>query len=155
MIITINTEEIAKRMIEDGKWTIDHFADNETPTGWTNELVDLVPEYEGAVHKDVIDALESNALDRKGAKAEIVRRFIRNETHADNPLADSLEWFEKQTIITTRKAFELARKDRTVIQLFADGTDSQLEDLELEDEYFPDKTKSWPHIATIFVTERP
>lgn len=154
MIITIDTQDIANKILTEVGFSeedLKAFTDNDAPQGWSNALVDLVPHYETAVYKDVVNTLEEKAYDHKGAKAEIVKRFIKNEEN--HSLADSLEWFESQKIITTRKAFELAEKDIAVIQLFADGTDSQLDDLEAENEYFPDKSKSWPNIETIFVTE--
>lgn len=59
VIVTIDTEDIARRMLEDGSWTLEDFADGDAPMGWTNELVDLVPEYEDAVYRDVLRLLKS------------------------------------------------------------------------------------------------
>lgn len=152
MIITIDTKKIAEKLIENSGWELKDFGDNDAPSGWTNALVDLVPEYESAVFDEVINVLEDKAFDHKNAKAEVIRRFIKNEENCS--LADSIEWFEDCEIVTTRKAFQLAKADKSVIQLFADGTDTQLEDSELEHDYFPDKSKSWPEIETIFILER-
>lgn len=58
MIITIDTEEIARRLLEDGQWNDDDFEDGDAPMGWTNEIVDLIPEYEEAVYKDVLKLLK-------------------------------------------------------------------------------------------------
>lgn len=57
MIITIDTEAVAKEIVSLGRWTKEDFADNDAPMGWSNSLVDAVPEYEEAVYRDVVKML--------------------------------------------------------------------------------------------------
>lgn len=57
MIITIDTEAVAKDIISMGRWTKEDFADNDAPMGWSNSLVDAVPEYEEAVYQEVVKML--------------------------------------------------------------------------------------------------
>lgn len=88
-------------------------------------------------------------------KKEILSRLRRNwkQNGASKSERDSdREWVDNLRHITTEDAFRMARAG-TVIQIFEDGTDSQLDDLKTESEYYPDKTKNWPEIPTIFVVE--
>lgn len=153
MTITIDTDAIAQGVFErfEGE-QLEAFKDNDAPQGWASTLVESIPNFEEAVYKGVLHLVEAQAFDIKGAKAEAVKRLLLNEN--ENPLADSLEWLDSCSILTTRRAFEVAGGDREVVQLFADGTDAILEDCDFEHEYFPDKSKSWPEIPTIFVVER-
>lgn len=96
---------------------------------------------------------EDEAFDFRGAKAEAIKRLLKDEEN--HPFVDSLTWLDKCLIVTTRRAFELAYKDKTVIQLYADGTDSELDAMDIEEEYFPDKSQSWPNVETIFLVEKP
>lgn len=57
MIITIDTEAVAKELVSIGHWSKEDFADNDAPMGWSNALVDSVPEYEDAVYQDVVKML--------------------------------------------------------------------------------------------------
>ena len=82
--------------------------------------------------------------------------IIRRSANADDGmnLQATIDWVEKGlTKVRTDTAFMLARGGREVWQMYADGTDSLLDDLETESEYYPDKSKSWPEIETIFVVE--
>lgn len=90
---------------------------------------------------------ELNATQR-----ELLQRFAKH----DDPetFKGSLEWIESGlTPVKTKTAFELARGGRDVFAIYADGTDTQLDDIETEAEYYADMSKSWPEIETIFVVE--
>lgn len=82
--------------------------------------------------------------------------IIRRSANADDGmnLQATIDWVEKGlTKVRTDTAFMLARGGREVWQMYGDGTDSLLDDIETESEYYPDKSKSWPEIETIFVVE--
>lgn len=64
-----------------------------------------------------------------------------------------LNWIKRLRQVSTAEAFALAEKGEEVVQIYADGTDSVLDDLETEREYYPDITKNYPEIDTIFVVE--
>lgn len=68
-------------------------------------------------------------------------------------LSDIL-WIQDLEQVRTSEAFVLAGQGKEVYMIYEDGTDSQLDDIEAESEYYPDKTKSYPEIETIFVIER-
>lgn len=83
--------------------------------------------------------------------------IIRRSANADDGmnLQNTIEWImnTQLTKVKTDTAFILARGGREVYQMYADGTDSLLDDIESENEYYPDKSKSYPEIETIFVVE--
>lgn len=84
---------------------------------------------------------------------EMIRRFAVKDK-SDGDMKQSLEWLASGlTQVKTETAFQLARGGRDVMMLYADGTDSLLDDIDAESEYYPDKSKSWPQIETIFLVE--
>jgi len=83
---------------------------------------------------------------------ELVRRFVQKDKEA-HELETDLNWLDCLKPVSTRTAFRYAEDGQDVFMIYADGTDSQLDDLETEREYYPDLSKSWPKIETIFVVE--
>ena len=53
MIITIDIDEVVDSLLEDGVWKEEDFREDGEPFGWSNELLDAVPEYEEAVYKEI------------------------------------------------------------------------------------------------------
>lgn len=83
-------------------------------------------------------------------EVEILQRFARNS----ETLESGIDWLASGlTPVKTATAFQLARGGRAVFQIYEDGTDGQLDDLDTEAEYYPDQSKSYPEIPTIFVVE--
>lgn len=69
-------------------------------------------------------------------------------------LKETLQWVAGGlTPVKTETAFQLARGGGAVFAIYDDGTDSQLDDIESEEQYYPDKSKSYPEVPTIFVVE--
>lgn len=83
---------------------------------------------------------------------QLLGRFAQGgqETHENG-----INWLanKKLTQVTTKTAFQLAKGGREVWGVDADGTDYLIDDIELHSEYYPDKTKTWPEIETIFLVE--
>lgn len=65
-----------------------------------------------------------------------------------------LDWIETLEQVTTEEAFKLAEDGKEVYAIYDDGTDSLLDDLETEREYYKDLSLTYPHIPTIFVIEK-
>lgn len=57
MIITIDTDEIARRLLSDGAWTAEEFANHDAPSGWSFAILDELPELEQAVYNKCIELL--------------------------------------------------------------------------------------------------
>ena len=53
MIITIDTEDIAKTLIDWRGYTKEDFKDGNWPDGWTNDFVDTIGSVEDAVFEEV------------------------------------------------------------------------------------------------------
>lgn len=87
-------------------------------------------------------------------KTELIRRFAVNDKK-DGDLEESLKWLEGGDLkkVTTETAFQLAKGGRNVFMIHDDGTDTVLDDIDFEEEYYTDKSKSWPEIETIFLVE--
>lgn len=82
---------------------------------------------------------------------EILKRFA--ECNMEN-FVSGMKWLASGlTPVKTETAFQLARGGRAVFMIYADGTDSQLDDIDSEIEYYQDLKKSYPEIDTIFVVE--
>lgn len=82
--------------------------------------------------------------------------IVRRTAHVDDGvnIQSTLDWIAGGiTPVKTATAFQLAKGGREVFQIYADGTDTLLDDIEAESEYYPDKSKSYPEIETIFVVE--
>ena len=84
---------------------------------------------------------------------EIVRRYASwNDKEAGKA---GIEWFfnsrKNLTVVSTEVAFALARGGMDVMCIDEDA-DYALES-DFQDEHYPDKSKSYPDIETIFVLE--
>lgn len=92
------------------------------------------------------------AIELTPLNIELIRRFAKNIDEDD--FKASLNWLaDGITQVKTETAFQLAKGGRAVFQIYADGTDTQLDDLESEREYYPDLSKTYPEIETIFIVE--
>lgn len=90
-------------------------------------------------------------------KKEALARLRANWKASNTPAKDRDEdryWLSNLRHISTEEAFKIAESGGTIVQLFEDGTDSLLDDLKTENEYYPDKSKSYPEIPTIFFEEK-
>ena len=59
MIVTIDTSQIVDQLLADGEWTKEDFENNDAPMGWSNEILDAIPEYEDAVYKEIAERLNN------------------------------------------------------------------------------------------------
>ena len=59
MLITIDTSKIVDGLLADGEWTKEDFEGNDAPYGWSNEILDSIPEYEDAVYKEIVERLNN------------------------------------------------------------------------------------------------
>ena len=59
MVITIDTSKIVDQLLQDGEWKKEDFTDNDVPIGWSNEILDAIPEYEDAVYKEIVERLNN------------------------------------------------------------------------------------------------
>lgn len=80
---------------------------------------------------------------------ELIHRFTNQSDTSD--LESKLRWIPDLTPVTTATAFQLSKGGRDVWCIDKDA-DYYLE-VEVQDEYYPDKMKTYPEIETIFVVE--
>lgn len=59
MIIILDTEKIAQELLQDGEWKLEDFQNNNAPDGWTNGLLEAVPNLEMAVYHECLNLLSS------------------------------------------------------------------------------------------------
>ena len=95
-------------------------------------------------------------LDNKEMKlilAERYRNGFDKGFYGEEELGKAIDWLMSAKLhqLTTAEAFDLSEK-KTVICIDADGVDYELE-ADDQDEHYPDKSKNYPEIETIFVIE--